>query len=98
LKRIPAAVAMKLRKKIVDWPERFRPAQGRTQSLEDVNFKDTEILSLTTQHGHNLRVEADIDVTYYDDNSVGYQVGSQSVFRNDQRNKRVDLSIIDPER
>ncbi len=98
LKRIPAIVAMKLRKKIVEWPERFRPAHGRTFSLEDVNFKDTEIIYVTTLKGDEYRVEADIDVTYDEDGSVRHQTGSYDVFRDDQSNKRVVLSVVDPER
>lgn len=91
-------VAMKLGSKVVEWPERFRPAQARLASLEEMNFKDTEIISVTTNDGNKLRVEAEIDVRYDDEGSVEYQLGSYEVFRDDHSSRRVELSIIDPER
>jgi hypothetical protein len=98
MESLPAIVAMKLGAKIVEWPERFRPAEARSGSLEDMNFKDTETISVTTRDGSHLRVEAEIDVRYDEDGSVEYQLGSYEVFRDDHSSRRVELSIIDPER
>ena len=86
--------------KIVGLPDRFRPASGRVLSLLEVPAKHTEILFVTTRRGDEFRVEAEIDARYDEDTnwSEEFQVGSYNVFRDDRRDKRVELSTIDPER
>ena len=79
-------------------PDRFRPASGRILSLKAVIFKHTEVFFVTTRRGDDFRVEADIDERYDEENSPEFQVGSYQVFRDDRRNKRIELSTVDPER
>lgn len=67
-------------------------------SLEEVIEKHTEIFYVETRRGEHLRVEADIDICYDDDYTPEFQLGSYNVFREDHKNKRVDLSAVDPER
>ncbi|KAH8775846.1 hypothetical protein BGZ57DRAFT_365462 [Hyaloscypha finlandica] len=97
---IPGIVAFKMAHKIVGLPDRFRPASGRVLSLLEVPAKHTEILFVTTRRGDEFRVEAEIDARYDEDTnwSEEFQVGSYNVFRDDRRDKRVELSTIDPER
>jgi hypothetical protein len=86
--------------KIVGLPDRFRPASGRVLSLREVPAKHTEVLFVTTRRGDEFRIEAEIDARYDEgtDWSEEFQVGSYNVFRDDRRDKRVELSTIDPER
>jgi hypothetical protein len=86
--------------KIVSLPERFHPASGRILSLREVPAKHTEVLFVTTRRGDKFRVEAEIDARYEEDTnwSEEFQVGSYNVFRDGRREKRAELSTIDPER
>jgi len=98
--RIPSAVALRMALKIVNMPDRFRPASGRILSLIAVPAKHSEIFFVKTRRGDDFRVEADIDARY-DEEVPGleeFQVGSYNVFRNDRRDKRIELSTVDPER
>lgn len=97
---IPGIVAFKMAHKIVGLPDRFRPASGRVLSLREVPAKHTEVLFVTTRRGDEFRIEAEIDARYDEgtDWSEEFQVGSYNVFRDDRRDKRVELSTIDPER
>ncbi|KAE9377173.1 hypothetical protein N431DRAFT_555423 [Stipitochalara longipes BDJ] len=99
-KAIPSVVAYSMARKIVNMPDRFRPASGRVLSLLAVPAKHTEIFFVKTRRGDDFRVEAEIDARYDEEISSleEFQVGSYNVFRNDRRDKRIDLSTVDPER
>ncbi|KAK0122771.1 hypothetical protein ONS96_009806 [Cadophora gregata f. sp. sojae] len=89
--------AIKLSQKIVSWPDRFVPASGRTVSLSDVKFKDTAILFILTNTGEELRLEAEIDRFYEQENSE-FQAGSVRLFVKDKTHKRLNITCIDVER
>jgi len=98
--RIPGAVAISMARKIMHMPDRFRPASGRILTLQAVPAKHTEIFFVKTRRGDDFRVEADIDARYDEEEPSfeEFQVGSYNVFRNDSRDKRIELSMVDPER
>jgi hypothetical protein len=88
---------MKTRQKIVDWSERFRPLESRIIGLKDAEFKHTEIIFVKTPDGANLRVEAEVDMVL-ESVKGQYQIGTIRLFKNDRRNKHVDITMIDIER
>lgn len=84
-------------RKIVESPHRFCPVQARIAGLEDVQPKHTGILFVKIPDGENLRIEAEVDNTLQ--NGLGqYQIGSTRVFRDNRRNKRVEVTTLDIER
>jgi hypothetical protein len=95
---MPAMVVLRMGMKITDLLDVFRPAEGRSLSLKHVDFKHTEIFYVSTRRGDNFRVEANIDTRYDDDYSPEYQLGTYNVYREDYKNKRIDLATVDPER
>lgn len=98
---MPAHVVLRMGKRITSDPDllnTFRPAEGRSVSLKEVDFKHTEIFHVTTRRGDNFRIEANIDTRYDDDWAPEYQLGTYNVYREDYRNKRIELSTIDPEK
>jgi hypothetical protein len=98
---MPAHVVLRMGKRITSDPDllnTFRPAEGRSLSLLEVDFKHTEIFHVTIRRGDKFRVEAKIDMRYDDDWAPEYQLGTYNVYRDDYINKRIELSTIDPEK
>lgn len=92
-----AAIAMELRKTIVAQPQRFLPVGAKTMSLDNIKFKDTEVLFVSTRLGQNFRIEAEIDHLY--ENQVGeYQAGSTQMFTDKVRDDKVKITTVDVER
>ena len=81
----------------MDWPERFCPLDSRVIGLKDVEFKHTEIIFVQTPDGESLRVEAEVDKVL-ESVKGQYQIGTIRLFKNDRRNKCVDITTIDVER
>jgi len=103
LNRIDASSAMRLRDEVLSWNERFRPVQGLTLSLEDVKFKNTEVIFVQMPSGEKYRIEADIDRRFdrdfenYDDEGE-YQIGTMRLFKDNTTNRRLDATVVDLER
>ncbi|KAL5315570.1 hypothetical protein ACEPPN_016438 [Leptodophora sp. 'Broadleaf-Isolate-01'] len=89
--------AIKLSEKIVGWPTKFVPANGRTKSLNDVKFKDTAILFIETNTGQGLRLEAEIDRLYEQEQSE-FQAGSVRLFIKEKTHKSLNITVVDVER
>ncbi|KAH7323734.1 hypothetical protein BKA65DRAFT_481536 [Rhexocercosporidium sp. MPI-PUGE-AT-0058] len=89
--------AIKLCDKIVGWPAKFVPANGRTKSLSDVKFKDTAILFIKTNTGQELRLEAEIDRLYEQEQSE-FQAGSVRLFIKEKTHRSLNITVIDVER
>jgi hypothetical protein len=90
-------LAAKMRQKIVESPQYFCPVQARIPSLEDIKPKHMGIIFVNIPDGENLRIEADVDYTL--DSGLGqYQIGTTQLFRDDRRNKRVEVTTLDIER
>ncbi|KAG4433903.1 hypothetical protein IFR05_010600 [Cadophora sp. M221] len=89
--------AIKLSEKIVGWPTKFVPANGRTKSLSDVKFKDTAILFIKTNTGQELRLEAEIDRLYEQEQSE-FQAGSVRLFIKEKTHKSLNITVVDVER
>ena len=83
--------------KIVNWPSRFVPANGRTVSLSDVKFKDTAILFIQTNTGEELRLEAEID-RFYEQEHSEFQAGSVRLFVKEKTHKSLNVTFVDVER
>ncbi|CZR61112.1 uncharacterized protein PAC_11008 [Phialocephala subalpina] len=82
--------------KILDWPERYKPADGKLRSLQEVGFKDTEIVFFETSDGP-FRIEAEID--RLDETKEGeYQAGATRLFKDHNRNKRIRVTTVDVEK
>ena len=92
-----ATIAMKTREKIVDWPERFCPLESRIVGLKDVEFKHAEIIFVRMPDGANLRIEAEVDKVL-ESVKGQFQIGTIRLFKDDRRNKRVDITMVDVER
>jgi hypothetical protein len=88
---------MNLKQSILDSPLTFRPLEGQIQGLEDVAFKDTEIVFVIMPDGQNLRIEGDVD-KIQEGTTAEYQIGSVKPFYDNQRNKRVEIMALDIER
>jgi hypothetical protein len=95
---MPYISVLRMGIKITDMNDIFRPVEGRSLSLKQVSFKHTEIFHVTSRRGDDFRVEADIDMRYDDDCMPEYQLGTYSVYCKDYKNKRIELSTVDPER
>jgi hypothetical protein len=55
------------------------------------------IIFVNIPDGENLRIEAEVDYTL--EHGLGqYQIGSTRLFRDDRRNKRVEVTTLDMER
>ena len=82
---------------ILEMPGRFRPANGRDRVilLSDVPFKFTEIVFLDTPAG-SIRVEAEIDILSEFEQGE-YQIGATRYFNDGERNKRLQLTVVDAE-
>jgi hypothetical protein len=101
-----AKIVMKLRDEIIksDHP-RFVAAHGSTQDLQDIKFKNAEVVFITTSSGQGLRVEAEID-RVYECGTLGYQIGSVHLYRYEKsdkvrttgRNKLIQMTTIDIEK
>jgi hypothetical protein len=90
---------MDLKKKIVDWPERFLPVSSRARSLEEVTFKDTVIILVAPRNGEPLRIEAEVDRRFEEGKEKGeYQVGTTRLFKDNQRNSLAKITTVDIER
>ncbi|PVH83109.1 hypothetical protein DL98DRAFT_617514 [Cadophora sp. DSE1049] len=89
--------AIKLSQKIVNWPSKFVPANGRTVSLSDVKFKDTAILFIQTNTGEELRLEAEID-RFYEQEHSEFQAGSVRLFVKEKTHKSLNITFVDVER
>ncbi|OWP03839.1 hypothetical protein B2J93_2684 [Marssonina coronariae] len=107
-----ARTAMRFRDKILSSSNIFGPVQGRTNSLHEVEFKNTETLIVETVGGKRVELEAEIDRSWEDDVSF-YQTGSIRLFRGrdpgkdqgkdpsedmEQKNKLIEMTTIDIER
>jgi hypothetical protein len=92
-----ATLAPKMIQKIVGSPHCFCPAQARIINLEDVQPKHTGIIFVNVPDGENLRIEAEVDYTS-EDGLGQYQIGTTRLFRDDRRNKRVEVTTLDIER
>lgn len=90
-------LAAKMLRKIIESPSTFCPVQSRIPSLQDVNPRHMEIIFVNIQDGDNLRIEAELDCAFESD-SDQYQVGTTKLFRDDRRNKRVEVTTLDFER
>ncbi|PBP20676.1 hypothetical protein BUE80_DR008580 [Diplocarpon rosae] len=99
--RLPDALtAMRLRDKILRSSNIFAPVHGRTKSLHEVEFKNTEIIFVETSGGEQLRLEAEIDKSWEDDVS-SYQTGAIRLFRfkdKKGKSKLIEMTTIDIER
>jgi hypothetical protein len=90
-------LAAKMRQRIVESPHYFCPVQARIPSLEDIKPKHMGIIFVNIPDGENLRIEADVDYTL--EGGLGqYQIGTTQLFRDDRRNKRVEVTTLDIER
>jgi hypothetical protein len=88
-----------LKKKIVDWPERFLPVSSRARSLEEVTFKATVIILVSLRNGEPLRIEAEVDRRFEEGKEEGeYQVGTTRLFKDNQRNSLAKVTTVDIER
>lgn len=86
-----------LRDKILDMAEKFGPADGKYKLIEDVPYKDTEIIFFHTTSDGPFRMEAEIDRIAETCNGE-YQIGSTRMFRDHKRNKRLRVTNIDVEK
>jgi hypothetical protein len=77
-------------------PEHFRPARGADRGLllAEIPFKFTEVIFLDTS-AQKLRVEAEIDVL--SESQGEYQVGATRYFNDGERNKRLQMTVVDVE-
>ena len=78
-------------------PHFFCPAQAKIFSLKDIKPKHMGIIFIDIPDGENLRIEAEVDYTR-EDGLGQYQIGSTRLFRDNKRNKRVEVTTIDIER
>lgn len=92
-----AAIAMNLIKKIIGRVKEFCPRSGKISSLDDVlaDPKHTEIIFVTTPDGLNYRLEAEIE-SVESEAAGNFQIGQTRLFANDRRNKRMEITTIDP--
>lgn len=75
------------------------PVEGRNQDLADARFKHTGVMFVSLPTGEAVRVEVDIDTIYVDTSGTReYQYGGYRVFKDDDRNKRLDITTIDVEK
>ncbi len=91
-----------LRKKILEW-DRFGPVQGHVLYLEDVEFKNTEVIFVTTPSGNKVRIQAEIDRTYETSGQDGgYQSGSIRIFHDKEKtednSRKIEITTVDVER
>jgi hypothetical protein len=91
-----ATMIMKTIQTIVSRPADFCPMKSRISNLNDVQLapKHTEIIFVRTNDGQELRLEGEID-SAFDGGPGKHQFGSTRLFRDDQRNKRVEVTTID---
>ncbi|KUJ20585.1 uncharacterized protein LY89DRAFT_771518 [Mollisia scopiformis] len=89
-----AIIVQLLCQKILSWPEKFVPADGRYKLMQDVPFKDTEVIFFRTTDGP-FRLEVEIDTLA---ETGEYQVGSIRLFRDNNRNKRIRVTNVDVEK
>ena len=94
--RLDPRAAKQIMQKIIDWPDRFHPARGIRHDFQDVQFKHTGVIYVNTPTD-NLRIEVDIDQTFYED-VVEYQHGGINVFKDAPPEKRLDIVTIDVEK
>ncbi|RDL42028.1 uncharacterized protein BP5553_02007 [Venustampulla echinocandica] len=94
-KKLPDPIAaLTLKAQILSMPSQFCPTEGPTFLLEGVGFQDIVCLFFNTSQGIPIRVEADIDRNMDGD----YQIGATKAFRNNRRNKHIEIITIDIER
>lgn len=106
-RNMPHNVATALTEEIHASASVFQPVSPKFLTLKDVKSKDTEILFLNTPSGY-LRLEAALDRATEVESRVevkengkefgDYQAGTISMFEDNRRNKRAELTTMDLER
>lgn len=82
--------------KFADYSDKFFPFDYKTFKLKDVKPKHAIVFFIDSTH-LKFRLEAEIDVV--DGVTKGkYQFGTTHLFRNDQRNQRIQITSIDVEK
>ncbi|KAI1008014.1 hypothetical protein K3495_g227 [Podosphaera aphanis] len=92
---IDRKLALILKDKITHWPDAFCSVNGCTK-LEDVPFKDTEIIHFRINN-QLFRMEGEMDRSF-DNPKQAYQMGSNSLYKDNRRNVLVEARTIDIER
>lgn len=78
--------------------DHYRPVGGNVACLEDVKWRDTEIVFVSRPGLQTTyRLEADIDHDY-DDETDHYNIGTTRFFYDNRRNKMMDITVIDVEK
>ncbi|KHJ33093.1 hypothetical protein EV44_g0984 [Erysiphe necator] len=90
-----ARLALLFKEKICQLPDSFCSVHGRIP-LKDIKFKDTEIIHFNINN-QKFRMEGEIDESF-DNSSQVYQIGSNSLYRDNRRNVLVETRTIDVER
>ncbi|KAL2062999.1 hypothetical protein VTL71DRAFT_6071 [Oculimacula yallundae] len=88
--------AVKLCEKIVEWPGKFVPVNGRSASLSDVKFKNTAVIFLKTKT-EDFRLETEIDRIFEREPSE-FQAGSVRLFVNKKTKEGLNITLLDVER
>lgn len=96
LSRLPdASIAILLRAQILNWKSRFHPADNQTDRIEDVKFRDTEVIFMSLKGNRFVRVEAEVDRIF---GGNEYQLGTTQQFDDSKRNIRLDITTVDIEK
>lgn len=77
--------------------ENFTPAQSQMTRTQDIEAKHTGVIFVTSPSGQDFRIEADLDLVSTCETGE-YQIGTTKLFYDNQRNKRVEVTIVDIER
>ena len=102
--RMDASIAMTLLQRIVSRGQDFCPKSSHLESLSHVQLrpKHTEIIIIVSPDGQSLRVETEIELVYKHEANGNtnntYQLGTTRLFRNSDRDKRVEVTTVDIER
>jgi len=82
--------------KFADHPDKFFPFDYKTFHFKDVKPKHVVVFFIDSTH-LKLRLEAEIDVV--DGVTKGkYQLGTTHLYRDNQRNQRIQITSIDVEK
>lgn len=97
-----AVIAENVKKRILAWSSRYKPVEGSVRSIEEVQFKDTEVIFVTVggvgSNGQALRIEADIERIHTARKQDEYQMGTRRLFKDNETNKRLEITTIDIEK
>lgn len=96
-----AGIADNVMKRILAWPSRYKPVEGSVDRVEEVNFKNTEIIFVSVggvgSNGQALRIEADIE-RIHTRKEDEYQIGTRRLFKDNAINKKLEITTIDVEK